>query len=71
MDLIQIDLTQIDLTQMDLIQTDLIQMDLIHRGETIRVHHDTIRITIQSSRYNTYRDMLYTCTCTAKNEGTY
>ena len=36
------------------------------RGETIRVHHDTIRITIQSSRYDTYRDMLYTCTCTAE-----
>ena len=30
----------------------------------IRVHHDMIRITIQSSRYDTYRDMLYTCTCT-------
>ena len=27
-----------------------------------RVHHDAIRITIQSSWYDTYRDMLYTCT---------
>ena len=36
------------------------------RGETIRVHHDTIRITIQISRYDTYRDMLYTFTCTAE-----
>ena len=40
------------------------------RGETIRVHHDTIHITIQSSRYDTYRDMLYTCTCTAVKEHT-
>ena len=39
---------------------------ILIRGETIRVYHDTIRITIQSSRYDTYRDMLYTCTCTAE-----
>ena len=37
------------------------------RGETIWVHHDTIHITIQSSRYDTYRDMLFTCTWTAEN----
>ena len=34
------------------------------RGVTIRVPHDTIRISIQRSRYNTYLDMyLNTVTC--------
>ena len=38
----------------------------ISRGETIRVHHDTICITMQSPWYDTYHNMLYTCTCTAE-----
>ena len=37
-----------------------------YRGETIRVYHNMIRITIQSLRYVSYRDMFYTCTCTAE-----
>ena len=31
----------------------------IHRGETIRLPHDTIRIAIQGPRYDTYRDTHY------------
>ena len=41
-------------------------LQILFRGETIRVHHDMIRIMIQRSQYDTYRDMLYTGTCTAE-----
>ena len=47
-------------------KSDEFRQHWYYRGETILVHHDTIRIMIQSSRYDTYPDMLYTCTCTAE-----